>query len=603
MSSRQAAPTVADALAHLRRGETLLGAAMLDTVLKHNPRDAAALGLAGAIALQRGDTARAIELLSRSLSIAPRDASNHSNIALAYMRTGRSADARRHLEQALALKPDAAEALVNLAQLHQQANDSLAAEPLYRRAVAARPTMVEAHAGLATVLEKLGRPAEALVPAREAIRLQPGSAQAHRMLGRLHDLLGQLDLAVAAHEQAIALAPNDPRSHADLGNTYSAFGKRDAAIAEYRKALELAPGNAVYERLIGRFEAAEGTLAEKRARFDAPDTPAEQKLHLGFAIGKALEDAGDYPGAFRYLDAANRLRRAGYSYDRTDSAAAFAEIEATFTPELFAARSGHGVDDASPIFVLGMPRSSTTLVEQILASHPDVAGAGELVLLRDLVIASTPKRPIHYPELLADLSDADLTRFGADYVRRLRAYAPDAKRITDKMPGNFMLIGFIALTMPNAKIIHCVRDPADTGVSIWRNYFATHLGYAYDLGEIGHYITLYQRLMDHWHRVLPGRIYDIGYEALVADQEGETRRLLAHCGLDFDPACLDFHRTERPVHTASAAQVRAPISRSSIGIADRYGDLLAPLRAALAGTAMAAAPSAQSAAQTPNSDR
>ena len=581
--SRPAAPTIADALAHLRRGETVLGAAMLDTVLKHHPRDPAALGLAGAVALQRGDTARAIELLSRTLALAPRDVSSHSNLALAYRRTGLAAEARRHLEQALALKPDAVEALVNLAQLHQQANDNLAAEPLYRRAIAARPAMLEAQIGLATTLEKLGRPAEALAFAKEAIRLRPKSADAHRTLARLHDMLGQFDAAVAAHRRAIELAPADPRSHADLGNTYGAFGKREAAIAEYRKALELAPGNAGYERLIGRFEADAGTLPEKVARFDTPGTPTEEKLHLGFAIGKSLEEAGDYPAAFRYLDAANRLRRAGYKYDKADSEAAFAELEATFTPELIADRSGQGVADATPIFVLGMPRSSTTLVEQILASHPDVTGAGELALLRDLVIGATRTRPIHYPELLADLTDADLNRFGADYVRRLRAYAPEARFITDKMPGNFMLIGFIALTLPNAKIIHCVRNPADTGVSIWRNYFSTHLGYAYDLSEIGHYIRLYRSLMAHWHRLLPGRIYDIEYEALVADQEGETRRLLDHCGLSFDPACLDFHCTERPVHTASAVQVRSPISRSSIGIAARYGDLLAPLHAALAG--------------------
>jgi hypothetical protein len=171
------------------------------------------------------------------------------------------------------------------------------------------------------------------------------------------------------------------------------------------------------------------------------------------------------------------------------------------------------------------------------------------------------------------------------------------------MPGNFLLIGIIALALPNAKIIHCVRDPADTAISIWRNYFTSHLGYAYDLAEIGHYHRLYQRLMAHWHAVLPGRIYDISYEALVTDQEGETRRLLAHCNLDFRPETLAFHRTERPVHTASAAQVRSPISRGSIGIADRYGALLEPLRAALSGQSIATAAMPDSTAQTPNIDQ
>lgn len=581
MSRPQARPTVADALAHLRRGETVLGAGLLETLLKHNPRDAQALGLAGAVALQRGDRKRAIDLLTRALALKPDDVSSHSNLAVAYLREGRNGEAKQQLERALSLKPDAPEALVNLASLHRQAGDYTSAELLYRKAATLRPGMADAHAGLALALEKLGRPREALVAAEDAVRLQPNLAEVHRTMGLVQDALGNLPASIAALERAIALAPRDARIEAELGNTLAAFGKRDLAIAHYRKALALAPGNASYERMLGRLDAESATLAEQQASFEAPATSDDQRMHLGFALGKSAEDAGDYPTAFRYLDTANRLRRAGYSYDRAESDTAFAEIEATFTPELFAARSGHGVDDATPIFVLGMPRSGTTLVEQILASHPAVTGAGELPLLRDLVISSTIKRPIHYPELLADLTDADLKQLGQTYVDRLRGYAPQARFITDKMPGNFMLIGFIALCLPNAKIIHCVRDAADTSVSIWRNYFSTRLDYAYDLGEIGHYHRLYQRLMAHWHRVLPGRIHDISYEALVDDQDSETRRLLTYCGLDFRREVLDFHRTERPVHTASAAQVRSPISRKSIGIAARYGDLLAPLHAEL----------------------
>ncbi|MBN9310447.1 tetratricopeptide repeat-containing sulfotransferase family protein [Devosia sp.] len=581
MNRPAARPTVADALAHLRRGETVLGAAMLETLLRQNPRDAQAMGLAGAVALQRGDRGRAIELLSRTLALAPDDVSSHSNLAVAYLNEGRGDDARRHLQRALELKPDAPEALVNLANLLQREGDAAGAEPLYRRVTALRPAMADAHAGLALALEKLGRPREALVAAEEAVRLQRNLAEAHRTIGLVQDALGDFAAAVTALERAIALQPGNAWLHADLGNTLAAFGKREPAIAHYRKALALAPGNAAFERLLGRLDAESGALAEKVSRFEATATSDDQRMHLGFALGKAFEDAGDYPRAFHYLDAANRLRRASYSYDRADSEAAFVEIEATFTPELLAARAGHGVPDPTPIFVLGMPRSGTTLVEQILASHPDVTGAGELPLLRDLVISSTTRRPIHYPQLLADLGDAGLARLGRDYLNRLRAYAPEARFITDKMPGNFMLIGFIALCLPEARIIHCVRDPADTAVSIWRNYFSSHLGYAYDLGDIGHYHRLYQKLMAHWRRVLPGRMHDISYEQLVEDQEGETRRLLAHCGLDFRAECLDFHRTERPVHTASAVQVRSPISRSSIGIAARYGELLAPLHAEL----------------------
>ncbi len=603
MTRRAPAERVGKALDHLRRGETVLGAALLEALLKDFPTDPAVLGLAGAVALQRGDRPRAVTLLSEALKAAPKDASVHSNLALAYLGLGRLDDAQTHLERATAINPQSPEALTNLGNLRRQRNDLAAAEPFYRRALAIRPDLVEAHQNLAQVLEKLGRPTEALAAVKRALALQPKSADALLTLAGIEDELGNLDASLGATREAIALRPRDHRGHAQLGRTLSAYGRRDEAVAAYRAALALAPQSADLQRILGRFDAEAGSIAERQARFADPATPPEQRLHLGFALGKSLEDAGDYPAAFGYLAEANRLQRATYSYDPAESEAVFAEIEAAFTPELFARRLGTGDPDPTPIFVLGMPRSGTTLVEQILASHPDVKGAGELPLLRELVLASTSKRPIHYDQLLADLGNTGLTRLGRTYIERLRNFSADARYITDKMPGNFLLIGIVALALPNARIIHCVRDPADTAISIWRNFFAAHLGYAYDLGEIGHYHRLYQHLMAHWHRVLPGRIYDISYEALVADQDGETRRLLAWCDLDFRPETLEFHRTERPVHTASAAQVRRPISRGSIGIADRYGALLEPLRAALSGRSIATAPIADSPRQTPNNDQ
>lgn len=585
MMRRAPAERVGEALAHLRRGEAVLGAALLEALIKDFPADPAVLGLAGAVALQRGDRPRAIKLLAAALRANPGDASIHSNLALAYLGSGQLDEAQRHLERALAINPNSPEALVNLGNLHRQRRNLAAAEPLYRRAVALRPDLGEAHNNLAQVLEHLGRPVEALAAAERACALQPNAIEPLLTLSSVHGEIGNLDAAAAAARGAIALRPRDPRGHEQLGRTLAAFGRRDEAIQSYRAALSFDPGRAATQRMLGRFDAETGSIAERQSRFDAPGTSAEERLHLGFALGKSFEDAGNYAAAFRYLAEANRLRRAGFSYDPADSDAAFAEIEQSFTADLFAKRLGSGDPDPTPIFVLGMPRSGTTLVEQILASHPDVKGAGELPLLRELVTSSTTRRPIRYDQLLADLDEAGFATLGRTYIERLRNYSPTARFVTDKMPGNFLLIGIIALALPNARIIHCVRNPADTAISIWRNYFSSHLGYAYDLAEIGHYHRLYQHLMAHWHAVLPGRVYDIAYESLVGDQEGETRRLLAHCDLDFRPECLDFWRTERPVHTASAAQVRHPISRGSIGIAGRYGELLAPLHAALAGEA------------------
>lgn len=573
---------LARALAHLRRGETQLGARLVDLVLKDRPRDPAALGLAGAIALQRGDRGLAIERLGRALSLNPNDAAAHSNLALAYLGEGRTDEAERHLGRALKLNPNDAAAYTNLGDLLRRRFDHAAAEAAFRRAAALNPNLAEAHRGLARSLSKLGRPREALEHARRSVALNPRLVDGWRALAGIEDTLGNYEAAVAAFQQAIALDPRDPGTQSELAATHLAFGRRDAAIAGYRAALAIDPTRASDQRMLGNLSAEAESLAAQVARYDAAGRD-DERIQLGFTLGRAFEERGDYARAFRYLDAANRLVRAGLRYDRADSDTAFAEIEAAFTPELFARLAGSGLADETPIFVLGMPRSSTTLVEQILASHPDVTGAGELAILRELVAASSRRRPLRFPELVEDLGPADYTRIGEDYVRAIRAYSDRTRFITDKMPGNFMLIGIIALALPKARIIHCVRDPADTALSLWRNLFSSHLAYAYDLGEAGHYHRLYQALMAHWHRVLPGRIYDISYEALVDDQEGETRRLLDWCDLDFRPECLDFWRTERPVHTASAAQVRNPISRSSIGLAARYGDLLAPLHAALNG--------------------
>lgn len=579
----QARQRLAAAVAHLNRGEIEQGAALLDTLLRSYPDEPTVLQLAGAVALQRGRRGEAIALIGRALGHNPRLADAHSNIALAYLGEGRPADAERHLNQALALRPDFPEALVNLAKLHRERGEPLRAEPLYRRALALRPDFPEVHSSLGLVLLASGQPREAETHVRRAIALKPGFAEAWQTLGQVLDKLGRMDEALAAHRQGLALNPGSARAHADYASTLMAYGRRGEAIAAYRAALALEPQRGELRRMLNKLDAETASLAEQEAAFGA--AAGEHRMHLGFALGKSLEEAGEYQQALPYLVEANALKRAGYDYDPKSSEAAFADIAAAFSPELFAAHGGAGVSDATPIFVLGMPRSGTTLVEQILASHPEVFGAGELTLLRDLSngLGRGEEGSFRFSELLPRLDDAAFTGLGAGYVARLRGYSGEARFITDKMPGNFMLIGMIRLALPKARVIHCVRDAADTSVSIFKNYFASNLRYAYDLGEIGHYHRLYQGLMAHWHAVLPGFVHDVSYEALVSDQEAQTRRLLELCGLDFRPECLDFFLTERPVHTASAAQVRAPISTASVGIARRYGEGLAPLHAALEG--------------------
>jgi hypothetical protein len=314
----------------------------------------------------------------------------------------------------------------------------------------------------------------------------------------------------------------------------------------------------------------------------APDLTTDDRTELRFALAKACGDAGDAVGSFRHLLEGNRLKRLTITYDETALFALFDRIRAVFTADRMAAPPTVALGDtARPIFVVGMPRSGTTLVEQILASHPAVFGAGELTDLPTLA-AELGRHGPPFPDVVTVLPADRLARLGEAYCQRLRACAPAARHVVDKLPANFQLIGLIRLALPGARVIHIERDPIDTCLSCFARLFTGPQLYAYDLTELGHYFRAYQSLMAHWRRVLPaGILLEVRYEDLVDDIEGNARRILAHCGLPWDPGCLAFHRSERTVRTASAAQVRQPLYRHAVGRWHVYGDLARPLLDAL----------------------
>jgi hypothetical protein len=304
--------------------------------------------------------------------------------------------------------------------------------------------------------------------------------------------------------------------------------------------------------------------------------PPPQRIYLHFALGKAYDDLGDAEAAFTHLNAGNTLKRRTNGYDESKALALFERIGRTFDPA-FLADARVGIADAAPIFVIGMPRSGTTLVEQIISSHPDVGAAGEISVMNDIARALG-----RFPEIVRTLGGDDLSRVGEEYVRRLHAYAPDAARVTDKTPSNMFFVGFIHLVLPNAKIVHVRRDPVDTCLSCYSQLFTREQGYAFDLGELGRYYRAYHHLMQHWRDVLPKeRMLDVRYEDVVADTEGEARRLLAYCGLEWDERVLLFHQNQRAVGTASASQVRQPIYKTSVARWRRYETHLRPLLDAL----------------------
>lgn len=307
---------------------------------------------------------------------------------------------------------------------------------------------------------------------------------------------------------------------------------------------------------------------------------------LHFSLGKVRDDLGEYTRAFEHYLEANRLKRAGIEYDEARQARFFRDFIRYCNAEFLRAHAGTGAASELPVFIVGMSRSGTTLVEQILGSHPEVHGAGELHFLRRClrVELGPTDSDDELPARLASLDAAGLRRVGERYAAALAELAPAARRITDKLPGNMALVGLIHLTLPRARIIHCVREPLDTCVSCFSKLFTTGHAFSYDLRELGRFYRLYQELMHHWQTVLPlGRMLEVRYEDVVADMEGQARRLLEFCGLPWNAACLRFHENRRTVRTASLAQVRQPIYSGSVGRWRRYEKYLAPLQEALAG--------------------
>ena len=523
----------------------------------------------------------AVAAYRRALRIEPRFADAHNNLGTALRDLGSVAEAERSYRAALALRPDDPAILANLALALRDFARLDEAEALLRRALAIDPRNARALAHLALILldRDLAEASEAT--ARDALALRPEDPQILNALGQALARQGRPAEALALYRRALALLPDFADAHNNAGIALIELGELDAAREMLRRAVAIDPRHAgAYMNLAEAQKLGHGdpalTAMETLAR--KPGALSEsQKMYLHFALGKALGDAGDPVRAFHHMLEGNRLKRSQIVYDEAVALGAFDRIRKAFTPSLLATKSGHGAPSRLPIFVVGMPRSGTTLVEQILASHPRVHGAGELEDFARIVRDLRPSAG-DYPEALAALDPAQIGAIGERYLERLAARSGGADRATDKMPSNFYFIGLIHLALPEASIIHVRRDPLDTCLSCFSKHFASPQNHTYDLAELGRYYRKYAELMAHWQEVLPaGRMLEVRYEDLVAGFEPAARRILAHCGLDWDEACRSFHRTARPVHTASAAQVRQPIYGSAVGRGKPYREFLTPL--------------------------
>jgi tetratricopeptide (TPR) repeat protein len=418
-----------------------------------------------------------------------------------------------------------------------------------------------------------------------SIRHKP-TAQAYVHLGHAQLWQGRVPEAITSFEAAVRREPNHAEAHHHLGNALGQMGRRAEAVGAYHDALKAKPDFAeAYSNLglVTRWQRHDPLAKDLLALGERADAvPAPSRIHLFYALGKYYDDVGEPDRAFAFWERGAALKRAGLRYDPAADERTIATIIDSFPPGDWARGRDQGDPSEVPVFVLGMPRSGTSLVEQILASHTGVHGAGEIGLLRR-ALEGLHVRPdlLSSPALEARPFADELRRRGENYVRHLRALAPSAARITDKRPSNFLLVGAIHLTLPRARIVLCKRDLRDVCLSCYQTLFMEGHAWSYDLTELGRYAAGFSALMEHWKRVLPGRIFELEYECLVTDPEGQARRLLEHCGLDWDARCLDFYRTRRAVQTASLGQVRQPIYSSSIGRWRRFERHLGPLLEAL----------------------
>ncbi|WP_213736038.1 sulfotransferase [Bradyrhizobium sp. dw_411] len=507
-------------------------------------------------------------------------------LAVVQSRLGKNDAALANYDRALKVQPDHAEALSNRGVTLHELKRFEEALANHDRALAVRPNYPEALCHRGVTLHELKRFEEALASYDRALTVRQDYAEALSNRGVTLREMNRFEEALESYHHAIKVQPDYAGAHNNLGLGLRELGRLTEARVAFKRAIELAPRRAKYQRDLAEITRyVEGGLdlaALEKLVNDSAQLPVGDRIELHFALGKAYEDLDRHAEAFtQWLDG-NALKRRQITYDEAATLGLLDHIRATFTPELIRKRQGVGNPSPVPVFIVGMVRSGSTLVEQILASHPHVCGGGELMLFSNVVQGNQTKFGAAFPECVAEMKDEDYRDLGTRYLAELERLASRAVHITDKMPRNFMFAGLIHLALPNAIIIHTHRDPVDTCLSSFSMLFTAEQNHTYDLAELGRYYRHYHALMAHWHCVLPpGRILDVRYEDVVADLEGQARRIVAHCGLDWDPRCLAFHQTERPIFTASAAQVRQPIYSSAIGRWRVHAQSLAPLLAEL----------------------
>ncbi len=588
------------AYTHHRAGRLDRAADLYQKILRKNPDHADALHLLGLIALASGQPKQAVQLIGKAVAAAPSFADAHSNLGNALMAVGRTGEAIASYQRAIALKPGRAAPYSNLGRAQNSMGAFAAARESCRAAIALAPMLPEPHYNLALALRALGQVVEAKAACRAALHLRPDAPWQRECAALLADLdcgeealaildrllavspdeaashtarasilyrMGDISGSAVAYRRAASLAPNDADCWNGLGRTERAQGRFDAATLAFRRALAIAPEHADAHRnlaLLGELGIRSAEAKGLATLIDRRGTADMDRVAAGFALGKLLDDADRYDEAFARYSAANQLFRemqavAGKRFNRVALAGEVDNAIATYPGSRLAELAEGSSTSDLPVFIVGMPRSGTSLVEQIAASHPQVFGAGELREVGRMAAV------LNKQDASQSWDAAEARRLGEAHLAMLRRLGGAALRVIDKMPDNVFLLGHIATLFPRARIIFCRRDPRDTCLSCYFTLFMSGNLFSYDLADCASRHIETDRLMAHWQSVLPLAILTVDYEAVVADLERESRRIIDFLGLRWDPTCLDFHRTERTVVTASSWQVRQPLYRHAVG--------------------------------------
>ena len=573
----------------------------------------------GTLLMQQGRAEEAIPLLEKSVRLDPKMEEAHFQLGKALAMVGRGKEADAAFERSFALSPE--RGMMALAAEHHQAGrleqaeklcrqvlqknpghvDALRmlgliaaaagdledAEHLLRQALENAPDHVSAMFELGRVLKELDQHEQAIEVYREIVKLQPDNPKAHFRLAGVLGPAALTELSAAAYQRCLDLAPQHAGAWLGLGHMLKTLGRQDEGIQAYQRCLELEPdfGEAYYSLAnLKTYRFDDAQIQEMKERVASESVKEVSEVNFLFALAKAYEDRGDFDQAWHYYEQGNDKQRILVSYDPVQTETVNNDLIAFFNAEFFKEHLNSGNPDRSPIFVLGIPRSGSTLIEQIIASHSQVEGTSELPYIGRISKSLNRNRAdgMRYPQVLSELEPRHFHRLGQDYLQMAAMHRVEGTpRFIDKMPNNFPSVGLIHTILPNAKIIDARRHPMDACLGNLKQLYAKGQTFSYDQNDIGEYYLQYQRMMDHWDKVLPGKVLHVQYEDTVADLESQVLRILEYLELPWEDGCLNFYDTERAVRTASSEQVRQPIYTSGVGFWRNYEPYLEELQEVL----------------------